>query len=105
VAECAVVGCQDSLKGEIPIGFVVTQSSELSPAELSAELRQLVREKIGPIACYATTHVVPKLPKTRSGKILRKTIKAIMQGEAVTIPPTIEDPAALEAFTSLFAND
>ena len=97
VAECAVVGVNDSLKGEVPVGFAVLKAGVSRPeAEVCAELVQLVRERIGPVAFFKTAAVVSKLPKTRSGKILRGTIRKIADGVQWTMPPTIEDAAALD---------
>jgi propionyl-CoA synthetase len=97
VAECAVIGAKDELKGQTPIGFVVLKSGVNRPAaEITAELVALVRDRIGPVAAFRDARVVPRLPKTRSGKILRATIRRIADGEAYVVPPTIEDPAALE---------
>jgi propionyl-CoA synthetase len=97
VAECAVIGAKDELKGQTPIGFVVLKSGVNRPAaEITAELVALVRDRIGPVAAFREARVVPRLPKTRSGKILRATIRRIADGEAYVVPPTIEDPAALE---------
>ena len=97
VAECAVVGVDDALKGEVPVGFVVLKAGVArEEAELCAELVRLVRERIGPVACFKTAASVGKLPKTRSGKILRGTVRKIADGAAWTLPPTIEDPAALD---------
>lgn len=97
VAECAVVGAKDELKGQTPIGLVVLKAGVNRPEpEISAELVSLVRERIGPVASFKDARVVPRLPKTRSGKILRATIRKIADGETVSVPPTIEDPAALE---------
>ncbi len=97
VAECAVVGVDDALKGEVPVGFVVLKAGVArDEAELCAELVRLVRERIGPVACFKTAASVAKLPKTRSGKILRGTMRKIADGATWTLPPTIEDPAALE---------
>ncbi len=97
VAECAVVGVDDALKGEVPVGFVVLKAGVArEEAELCAELVRLVRERIGPVACFKTAASVGKLPKTRSGKILRGTVRKIADGVAWTLPPTIEDPAALD---------
>ncbi len=97
VAECAVVGARDALKGQSPIGLVVLKSGINRPeAEITAELVALVRERIGPVAAFKEAHVVPRLPKTRSGKILRASLRRIADGETVPVPPTIEDPAALE---------
>lgn len=96
VAECAVVGVADSLKGQVPMGFVVLKAgANLSPADVAREVIALVRERIGPVAAFKSCHIVARLPKTRSGKILRKTIRAIVDGEAYAVPATIEDPAVL----------
>src|SRR5262249_38843837 len=97
VAECAVVGAADSLKGQTQIGLVVLKAGVNRPeAEIASELVALVRERIGPVAAFKEARVVPRLPKTRSGKILRATIRRIADGETPAVPPTIEDPAALD---------
>jgi propionyl-CoA synthetase len=97
VAECAVIGIRDAMKGEAPCGFVVLKSGVTrSPAEIERELVGLVREKIGPVASFKLAITVGRLPKTRSGKILRGTMKSIAAGEPWTMPATIEDPAILE---------
>jgi len=97
VAECAVVGAKDALKGQAPIGLVVLKSGVNRPeADICAELVALVRERIGPVAAFRDARVVARLPKTRSGKILRGSIRRIADGESVPVPPTIEDPAALD---------
>jgi propionyl-CoA synthetase len=97
VAECAVVGAKDALKGQTPIGLVVLKSGVNRPeAEICSELVALVRERIGPVAAFRDARVVPRLPKTRSGKILRGSIRRIADGESVPVPPTIEDPATLD---------
>ncbi|MGA3398418.1 MAG: AMP-binding protein [Acetobacteraceae bacterium] len=97
VAECAVVGAKDALKGQAPIGLVVLKSGVNRPeAEICSELVALVRERIGPVAAFHDARVVPRLPKTRSGKILRGSIRRIADGESVPVPPTIEDPATLD---------
>ena len=97
VAECAVIGAKDELKGQTPIGLVVLKSGVNRPeAEISAELVALIRERIGPVASFRDARVVPRLPKTRSGKILRAVIRRIADGETVATPPTIEDPMTLD---------
>ena len=97
VAECAVVGAKDALKGQAPLGLVVLKSGVNRPSEaICAELVALVRERIGPVAAFRDARVVPRLPKTRSGKILRGSIRKLADGESAPMPPTIEDPAALE---------
>jgi propionyl-CoA synthetase len=97
VAECAVLGIKDELKGEVPCGFVVLKSGvNRPPAEIENECIALVREKIGPVASFRLAIVVNRLPKTRSGKILRGTIKKIADGDQWTMPATIDDPAILD---------
>jgi len=97
VAECAVLGIKDALKGEVPCGFVVLKAGvDRDPAEIERECIALVRDKIGPVASFRLCFVVGRLPKTRSGKILRGTIKSIAGGEPWTMPATIEDPASLD---------
>ena len=96
VAECAVVGIKDSLKGEAPCGFVVLKAGVArDAAEIEKEIVALVREKIGPVAAFKTAIKVERLPKTRSGKILRATMKKIADHEEWTTPATIDDPAVL----------
>jgi propionyl-CoA synthetase len=97
VAECAVIGVKDALKGETPCGFVVLKSGVTrAPAEIEQELIGLVRDKIGPVAAFKLAITVGRLPKTRSGKILRGTMKKIADGDAWTMPATIDDPAILD---------
>jgi len=97
VAECAVLGINDSLKGEAPCGFVVLKAGvNRPPAEIEQECVALVRDKIGPVASFRLALVVNRLPKTRSGKILRGTIKKIADGTPWTMPATIDDPAVLD---------
>ncbi|MDD1648373.1 MAG: propionyl-CoA synthetase [Methanomicrobiales archaeon] len=97
VAECAVTGVADEIKGEIPLGFVVLKAGVTrDPAVILAELYRMVREQIGPIASFKAAAVVRRLPKTRSGKILRGTMKKIADGEPFQVPPTIDDPAILD---------
>ncbi len=101
VAECAVIGVADELKGEVPLGLVVLKKGvERSQPEIVAELIQLVREKIGPIACFKTATIVDRLPKTRSGKIVRGTVKKIADGVPYRMPPTIEDPTVIDEITA-----
>jgi propionyl-CoA synthetase len=97
VAECAVIGMADTLKGEVPCGFVVLKAGVTRDhAAIEKEIVALVREKIGPVAAFKLAITVPRLPKTRSGKILRGTMKKIADGEAWAMPATIEDPKVLE---------
>jgi len=97
VAECAVIGIADALKGEVPCGFVVLKAGVNRPvAEIERECVALVRERIGPVAAFKLTITIARLPKTRSGKILRGTMKKIADGESWTMPATIDDPAVLD---------
>ncbi len=97
VAECAVVGAADPLKGQTPVGLVVLKAgADREEGEVAAELVALVRERIGPVAAFREARVVARLPKTRSGKILRASIRRLADGETPAVPPTIEDPAALD---------
>ena len=96
VAECAVIGVDDAFKGQIPRGFVVLKAGvSTDHATVSAELVQLIRDQIGPVAALRRVDVVAALPKTRSGKILRKTMRGIADGRDEPVPSTIEDPAVL----------
>lgn len=96
VAECAVIGVHDSLKGQLPVGLVVLKTGvNKGSDDIKKELSQLIRNTIGPIACYKETAVVARLPKTRSGKILRSTMRKIADGEPYTMPSTVDDPAIL----------
>jgi propionyl-CoA synthetase len=97
VAECAVIGIEDDLKGQLPLGFVVLKAgvAEARHAGIVSEVVQLVRERIGPVAAFKTAMVVKRLPKTRSGKILRSTMRRIADGQTYEIPATIDDPAVL----------
>ena len=102
VAECAVVGVADGFKGQVPIGFAVLKTGVQKTHEaVAAELVALVREKVGPVAAFKTVAIVDALPKTRSGKILRATIRKISDGEDWSVPPTIEDAAVLDDFVTL----
>jgi propionyl-CoA synthetase len=97
VAECAVIGVQDDLKGQTPRGFVVLKSGVLdAPDRITRELVAMVREQIGPVASLRRVDVVAALPKTRSGKILRRTMRSIADGTDEPVPSTIEDPSVLD---------
>jgi propionyl-CoA synthetase len=97
VAECAVFGVSDQLKGEVPLGLVVLKAGvERGEAEIRAELVDRVRQTIGPVAAFKLVTVVQRLPKTRSGKILRGTMRSIADGRQYKVPATIDDPAILE---------
>jgi propionyl-CoA synthetase len=96
VAECAVIGVADALKGQVPVGFLVLKAgAKASPAQVEQEAIKLVRERIGPVASFKTAMVVQRLPKTRSGKILRGTMRRIADGEDYKMPATIDDPVIL----------
>jgi len=100
VAECAVVGVTDEIKGEVPVGFVVTKAGVTrDEGEIVRELVEKVRERIGPVASFKTALVVKRLPKTRSGKILRGTMKKIADGQEYVTPATIDDPVILGEIT------
>ena len=102
VAECAVIGINDSLKGQLPIGLVLLKDGiDIDEAQLQDELVALVRHEIGAIACFQRALVVQRLPKTRSGKILRKLLRQIADGESYTIPSTIDDPASVDEIATL----
>ncbi|MBU0966113.1 MAG: propionyl-CoA synthetase [Proteobacteria bacterium] len=104
VAECAVIGAQDALKGEIPIGFIILKAGvDRDFAEIEKELVQMVRDEIGPIACYKESILASRLPKTRSGKILRGTMRAIANGRQYRMPSTIDDPTILDEIIALLS--
>ena len=97
VAECAVFGVKDPLKTQLPLGLVVLRAGvQREPAEVVEELIGIVREQVGPVASFKQVAIVPRLPKTRSGKVLRGTMRQIADGEPYRVPPTIDDPAALD---------
>jgi propionyl-CoA synthetase len=101
VAECAVLGVADEIKGEIPLGLIVLKAGvRRSDAEIISEAVQMVRERIGAVASFRVAVVVKRLPKTRSGKILRGTIKKIADGIDYQVPPTIDDPLILDEITA-----
>ena len=97
VAECAVIGVADELKGQLPVGFLVLKAGvEHDEADIVADVVRMVRERVGPVAVFKKATVVSRLPKTRSGKILRSTMRKIADGEPYTVPATIEDPEVLD---------
>ncbi|QBM17310.1 acetyl-coenzyme A synthetase [Marinobacter sp. JH2] len=101
IAECCVVGAHDDIKGQLPIGLVlIKDGATINPDELEEELIEMVREKIGAIACFRRAIVVERLPKTRSGKILRRVIRQIADQEEYSVPSTIDDPAILEEISA-----
>ena len=104
VAECAVIGAEDSFKGQLPVGFVVLKEGvKKSKEQITSELAQMVRDQIGAVACYKTTLVVQRLPKTRSGKILRGTMRKIADNKPFAIPSTIDDPSILDEIKNALA--
>ena len=105
VAECAVIGVHDNLKGQLPLGLVVLKAGvNKEAADIRKELSQMIRNTIGPIACYRESCVVKRLPKTRSGKILRATMRKIADGEPYPMPSTIDDPAVLDEIEDAMKN-
>ena len=101
VAECAVIGVADALKGQLPVGFVVLKASAKRPGEeIERELVAMVRDQIGAVASLRLVLVVDRLPKTRSGKILRATMRKIADGEEFQVPSTIDDPLILDEIRS-----
>jgi propionyl-CoA synthetase len=106
VAECAVIGVEDKLKGEMPLGFVVINSgSQVDEAELKQSLKDIVRSQVGAIATPKDIYIVPRLPKTRSGKILRGTMRNIADGKQYKTPATIDDPMVLDEIASVLGVD
>lgn len=107
VAECTVVGVADQLRGQLPVGLVITKDGwDGDPEELKQELAARVRKEIGAIACYRETLIVDRLPKTRSGKILRNVIRNIADGKDYVVPSTIDDPTSIgEIETALSERD
>jgi propionyl-CoA synthetase len=102
VAECAVIGVQDQLKGQLPRGLVVLKAGvDIGHEKLKAELVQAIRRDIGPVAAFRDVDIVPGLPKTRSGKILRRTLRGIADGRDEPVPSTIEDPGVLDALRQI----
>jgi len=106
VAECAVIGINDELKGQVPLAMVVTKSGEgIEHYQLQHEVVQLVREQIGAVAALRDVVIVQRLPKTRSGKILRKLLRSIADGENFQIPSTIDDEAIIDEIRADFEKD
>ena len=100
VAECAVIGVADEIKGQVPLGFLVLKSGvERETGDVTGEAVAMVRRDIGPVAAFKTATVVERLPKTRSGKILRGTMSAIADGTDWNMPATIDDPVILDEIT------
>ena len=105
IAECAVIGTDDQLKGQLPLGlFVLKAGVERDSEDIKSDLVKMVREEIGPIACLRETSPVDRLPKTRSGKILRGTMRSIANGKEYRMPSTIDDPTSLDEITGALGN-
>jgi propionyl-CoA synthetase len=97
VAECAVIGVDDQLKGQVPVGFAVLKAGVTrDPAIIQKEVVKMIRDQIGALACLKDIAIVSRLPKTRSSKILRGTMRKIADGKEYKVPSTIEDPAVLD---------
>jgi propionyl-CoA synthetase len=106
VAECAVFGVNDPLKGEVPRGLVVLKAGVAAePGKLAADLAQMIRDRIGPIATLGRLDIVPALPKTRSGKILRRTMRGLANGRDEPVPSTIDDPSVLDNLRPVLRGD
>jgi propionyl-CoA synthetase len=105
VAECAVIGIADAMKGQVPVGFLVLNAGvDRASSEIEAEAVQMIRERIGPVAAFKKAMVVKRLPKTRSGKVLRGTMRKIADGAEWATPATIDDPAILDEITAVLAD-
>ena len=102
IAECSVIGVNDALKGQLPVGLVLLKDGvNIDEKALEQDLVQCVRDKIGPVACFKRAIVVNRLPKTRSGKILRKLLRQIAANESVAVPSTIDDPSSVREIESI----
>ena len=101
VAECAVIGINDAVKGQIPLGFIILKSGVArAGADIISEIVAKVRAEIGPVAAFKQAVIVQRLPKTRSGKILRATMQKIVNKEEYPMPATIDDPVILDEITA-----
>ncbi len=103
VAECAVIGVADRLKGQMPVGFLVLKAGADPGNDVTKEVVQMVRDRIGPVAAFKSAAVVQRLPKTRSGKILRATMRQLADGTEVKVPATIDDPVILDEIKATLA--
>ena len=104
VAECAVIGVADAMKGQVPLGLIVLKDGAgRDPDKVCSEAIQMVRERIGPVAAFKLCVRIPRLPKTRSGKVLRGTMRSIADGEPWKVPATIDDPAVLDEIGAAFS--
>ena len=105
VAECAVIGVADSLKGQLPLGFLVLNAGvNRDPGAITGEVVKMMRDRIGAVAAFRIAVIVERLPKTRSGKILRGTMASIADGKDYKAPATIDDPAILPEIASALRN-
>ncbi len=105
VAECAVIGVHDEIKGQVPLALVVLKDGEgIAEAQLLVDLVGSVREAIGPLACFNRVRLVKRLPKTRSGKILRAVLRKIADGQDYVPPSTLDDPAVLGEIEAVLAD-
>ncbi|MGG4882971.1 AMP-binding enzyme, partial [Escherichia coli] len=105
VAECAVIGVHDEIKGQVPLALVVLKDGEgIAEAQLLVELVGRVREEIGALACFNRVRLVKRLPKTRSGKILRAVLRKIADGQAYVPPSTLDDAAVLGEIEAVLAD-
>jgi propionyl-CoA synthetase len=103
IAECAVIGVEDADRGQVPVGLVLVKDGvNVDPARLEAELALMVRQRIGAFANFKRAHIVKRLPKTRSGKILRQIMRRIADGKPFDVPSTIDDPAILDEIAAVF---
>jgi propionyl-CoA synthetase len=106
VAECAVIGVYDSLKGQIPVGLALLKDGvTISEADLQDQLVASVRQGIGAVACLKQVLIVPRLPKTRSGKILRKLLRQIAEEQDFIVPSTIDDPASIDEIRGIMQDN
>lgn len=106
VAECSVIGIHDSLKGQVPVGLALLKDGvDISDEELQQQLVAMVRKEIGAVACLRQTIVVPRLPKTRSGKILRKLLRQIAENQEIVVPSTIDDPASVSEIQAIMQDN
>jgi len=106
IAECSVIGVNDNIKGQVPVGLTLLKDGvNISEADLQAELVVMVRKEIGAVACLKQTLIVPRLPKTRSGKILRKLLRQIAENQDFVIPSTIDDPASIDEIKAIMQNN
>jgi propionyl-CoA synthetase len=104
VAEVAVVGVEDEVKGEVPLGYIVVKKGVEKTEDLAAEIKSLVREKVGPVATPKAIYIVDALPKTRSGKVIRRALKNLAEGKEPGDLSTIEDPTTIDKIKEMLEN-